>query len=94
MTHNLIPPIIIREVGLEVNDRAKIHCRNPTRNDHCLKDPGSGMHIRLKINGIFSVFDSRAPTDEDLRRDNIILVEISPQGSYWDPNSTHYSENE
>ena len=42
----------------------------------------------------FLSFDSRAPTDDDLRRDNIILVEISPQVSYWDPNSTHYSENE
>ena len=68
----------MREAGLEVNDRAKIHCRNPTRDDHCLKDPRSGMHIRLKIDGIFSVFDSRAPTDEDLRRNNITLVEIYP----------------
>ena len=42
----------------------------------------------------FLVFDSRAPNEEGLRRDNITLVEISPQGSYWNPNLTHYSKNE
>ena len=94
MTHNLISLFIMREAGLEVNDRAKIHCRNRTRDDHCLKDPRSGMYIRLNIEVILSVFDSRESTDDDLRRDDIISVEISPQGSYWDPNSTHYSENE
>ena len=42
----------------------------------------------------FSLFDSWDPNDDDLRKDNINSVEISPQGSCWDPNSTHYLENE
>jgi hypothetical protein len=34
MDTNLIPPFILREAGLIVNDKPKIHCDNPTVDDH------------------------------------------------------------
>ena len=35
MEHNLIPPFIMREAGMEVNECPKIHCDDPT-----IEDPG------------------------------------------------------
>ena len=31
MDHNLVPPFIMREAGLEVNERAKIHTPQPSK---------------------------------------------------------------
>ena len=36
MVHNLILPFIMRELGILVNDTAKIHLKNPTEEDHSL----------------------------------------------------------
>ena len=34
MSHNLIPPFILREAGVKVNDKPKIHCSDPGEDDH------------------------------------------------------------
>ena len=34
MLHNLIPPFIMRELRIFVNDTEKIHLKNPTEEDH------------------------------------------------------------
>ena len=34
--HDLAPPFLMREAGIEVNDKAKTHCKNPTVDDHAL----------------------------------------------------------
>ena len=39
MTHNLIPPFILREAGIVVNDTAKIHIIDPTPEDHSVFFP-------------------------------------------------------
>ena len=36
MSNNLIPPFIMRENRIIVNERAKIHCEDPTREDHAI----------------------------------------------------------
>ena len=36
MSNNLIPPFIMRENGIMVNECAKIHCEDPTRHDHAI----------------------------------------------------------
>ena len=36
MTNNLLPPFILREAGLEVNDVPKIHVPNPGVTDHAM----------------------------------------------------------
>jgi hypothetical protein len=37
--HNLVPPFIMREVGIEVNDIPKIHIIDPDISDHSLYFP-------------------------------------------------------
>ena len=36
MSHNLIPPFVMREAGMKVNNMPKMHCEDPDVNDHTL----------------------------------------------------------
>ena len=95
MEHNLIPPFILREAGLIVNERPKIHTDPKERNkyDHSILDNNSDLHIWMNLDGVFSTFHSRAPTNADLQRDDNTFVMITPEGE-WDPNNKVYEENE
>ena len=53
MNHNLIPPFSMRQASIIVNDKAKIFCDNPTRDDHAIIDKEMGMHIILSIKNTF-----------------------------------------
>lgn len=95
MDHNLIPPFILREAGLICNDRPLIHSFPPKKEDHSIIDPKSNLHICLELDGVFSKFGSRAPTNSDLfESDNVTVVHITPPGLSWEPNSRHFGENE
>ena len=46
LEHNLIPPFILREAGLIVNDTPKIHKEDPTIDDHAIIIPQENdLHI-------------------------------------------------
>ena len=92
MDHHLIPPFIMQEAGLVVNDVPKIHCQHRTQEDHSIINQDSKLHIRLKLEGIFSSFPTRKLSKEDLQRDHIEAVYLSP--AVWNPNSDHFSNNE
>lgn len=38
MNHNFIPPFAMREAGIIINNKAKIHCKRPTMDDHMIID--------------------------------------------------------
>ena len=38
MDHNLVPPFILREAGLILNDKPKIHYEDPSVEDHSFMD--------------------------------------------------------
>ena len=59
MSNNLIPPFIMREKGIIVNECAKIHCGDPTREDHAIIFKGYDLRIPLQLHGIFSYFVTR-----------------------------------
>ena len=92
MDHHLIPPFIMQEAGLVVNDVAKIHCQQCTQEDHSIIDKDSKLHIRLRLEGIFSSFPTRKPCHEDLQRDHIECIYLFPAD--WNPNSNHFSNKE
>ena len=92
MDHHLIPPFIMREARLVVNDVAKIHCKWRTQEDHSIIDWDSKLHIYLRLDGIFSSFPTRKPSDADLQREHIECIYLSPAN--WNPNSDHFSNNE
>ena len=56
----------MRENGIIVNKCAKIHCEDPTREDHAIIFKGYDLHIPLQLDGIFSYFVTRKPDVESL----------------------------
>lgn len=54
LKHNLIPPFIMREGGVIVNEVAKIRSLEPSSDDHCIKFKNNDLVIPLKLNDIFS----------------------------------------
>lgn len=74
MKHNLIPPFILREAGLVVNDTPKIHLQQPTQSDHAIIDPSSDLSITLQLHNIFSFFHSRKPTADEIAYSPRILM--------------------
>ena len=53
MDNNLIPPFMLREMGVTVNDVPKIHKEDPTVDDHAITFMEMGFRIPLSLWGIF-----------------------------------------
>ena len=64
--NNLIPPFILREAGIEVNDALKIQVDNPTEKDHSIYFKNGNLRIPLNLHGIFSYFRTKRPSDVEL----------------------------
>ena len=54
MNNHLIPPFIMREAGINVNDTSKIHVKNPGKSDHSIDFPETNFRIPLSLHGTFS----------------------------------------
>ena len=93
MEHNLVPPFIMREANIVVNDTPKIQVATPTENDHSIYFPDARVRIPLSLWGVFSYFPTRRPTIEELRDSEDILL-LTPEGRSWDPHSDVYARNE
>ena len=91
MEHNLIPPFIMREAGIQVNEVPKIQVEDPTEDDHSILFPVDNIRIPLSLWGIFSYFVSRMPTRDELLGCNVLM--LTPDGK-WDPHSDVYARNE
>ena len=79
---------------MQVNDRPKIHhpIGTPTLTDHTFGNEKEGLRVSFKLSGIFSIFDSRKPTDDDFI--NGVPIPITPEGDGWNPNSSRFKRNE
>ena len=93
MEHNLIPPFIMREAGLIVNDTPKIHVLEPSIQDHSIYFKDEKVRIPLSLSGIFSYFNTRTPSVEDMCDEDNVL-HLTPNVLTWNPHSEAYSENE
>ena len=95
MDHNLIPPFLIREAGLFLDETPKYHASLPTVSNHSIIDSDTGMHIHLDLNGIFSYFLTRKLTLDEMESwDQYPVVFLTPDADRWDPNSANYSAQE
>ena len=91
MEHNLMPPFIMREAGISVHDIPKIQINDPSVNDHCIVFPNMSFRIPLKLTGVFSYFNTRKPTDDELENTSEVYV-LTPEK--WNPNNEAYAMNE
>ena len=92
METNLIPPFIMRMRGVIVKDVPKIHCVNPTIEDHSISFDGIPLRIQLHLNGIFSVFHSRAPQRDELQQCDKVF--LTPDAASWNPHCDSFAKNE
>ena len=91
MDNNLIPPFMLREMGVTVSDVPKIHKEDATVDDHAITFVETGFRIPLSLWGIFSYFPTSKPTHDDLLNPNEVYI-LSP--ATWNPHSNAYSTNE
>lgn len=91
MTNNLIPPFILRQAGIMVNDVPKIQVKDPTEKDHALVFPETNFVIPMKLWGIFSYLPTSKPSVEDFESSDEIYV-LTPTN--FNPHSTSYAQNE
>ena len=49
-----------------MNDTCKIHCKDPSVEDHYLFDEETGLRIPFTSNEIFSMFETRSLTDDEI----------------------------
>ena len=91
MSNNLIPPFIMREAGIEINERPKIHSENPGVEDHSIYFADSDFRITLTLDGVFSGFPSSKPSESTLRECEQVYL-LTP--SRWDPHDNAYRLNE
>ena len=54
MDHNLLPPFLIREVSLFLDETPKFQSTDASKDNHANVDNESGLRIHLQLNGKFS----------------------------------------
>lgn len=95
MEHNLIPPFIMREAGLIVNDVPKFQLESPTTDDHTIIDPVTNVRIHLSLQSTFSGFPTRELTSRELNNiDDYTKIWLTPRVEHWDPYDDFYAEQE
>ena len=91
MENNLVPPFIMREAGVKVNDMPKIQAEEPTVEHHSLYFPETSFRVPLKLWGIFSYFPSSKPSVGVLEQSKEVYT-LTPDS--FNPHDKAYAENE
>jgi len=92
MDDSLIPPFFLRETGIIVNKRAKIHCDpdTVTEEDHTIQDLDTGLFITMQLRSIFSYFLMRKPSEDDIEDGGVVIM--TPEGVSWDANNQNFTD--
>ena len=94
MEHNLIPPFILREAGLLLNDTTDKYCNFPSAEDHSLFEEKTGLRIPFTLDGTFSVFESRSLTNDEINNvEDFETVFLTPDSNKWDPYEKSHKHN-
>ena len=89
---NLIPTFIVREAGVFINDKPKIHVSDPSLDDHAIIFVKDNMITPLKINGILSYSETTTPIPEQVRDCEDVFL-ITPEHNL-EPHTKMYASNE
>ena len=91
MTHNLLPPFMLREAGIQMNDVPKIHVTSPSEEHHAIIFQETNFRIPLTLHGTSSYFPTSKPTTQELEEPEDVYV-LTP--TTWNPHSDAYVINE
>ena len=91
MTHNLLPPFMLREAEIHINEVPKIHVTSPTEEHHAIIFQETNFRIPLTLHGTFSYFPTSKPNAQELEEPEDVFV-LTP--TTWNPHSDAYVVNE
>jgi hypothetical protein len=94
MKYHLIPPFAMRLSGLIVDECPKFLARKASITNHSILFPRQSIRIPLYLRGIVSYFPCRRPTSCELNDDSILVLDLTPRASEWNPHDSKYSELE
>ena len=89
---NLIPPIMMRIEGLEVNECPKYLSKSPTEKDHSIFFPDSKLRLPLLIEGIISYISTMKPSRRELDGGEGDYLLLTPNLPEWDTYTTCYRD--
>ena len=89
---NLLPPFIVREADIPIDECPKSQAAHPTVDNHSMYLPSQDLRIPIQLRHTFSYFESRKPTNDELSQCDKIF--ITPDSTNWNPYSLHFSLNE
>ena len=90
MRNNLIPPFVMREAGIRVNDTPKIQTSDPTEEDHSIYFPDNDFRIPLSLWGVFSYFNMLKPsTKQMMNAEDVYLLTPSTMNPHCDAYATN-----
>jgi hypothetical protein len=91
MKHNLLPPFVLREAGIKLNDTPKFQLDDPTIEEHSMLFPETGFRIPLSLWGTFPYFPTRKPTATQMQESEEIYM-LTP--TRFNPHDDAYASNE
>ncbi len=90
MKNNLIPPFVMREAGIRVNDTPKIQTIDPTEKDHSMCFPETDFRIPLSLWGMFSYFVTSRPTAKQMMEaEDVCMLTPSSINPHCDSHATN-----
>ena len=89
----LIPPMMMRLAGLEVDECPKFLAKQPSISNHSILFPSESLRIPLKLNGVISFVPCRALDSVELDNNDGIL-ELAPNVRVWNPKDPDYGLQE
>ena len=93
MKECLIHPIMMRLIGVEVDECPKFLSPNPSINNHSIRFPDHDLRIPLKLHGVISYLPCRRPGEDELMENDGVL-ELTPNVEIWDPRNLNLNEQE
>ena len=93
MEHNLVPPFIIREAGVAVDDTPKIHAASPTVQHYSIFFEEDNLRIPLALHGVFSYFPTILPSAHNMS-DTLSILHLNPNVLIYNPRSEAYARSE
>ena len=82
----------MREAGVIVDDKPKIYSQDIDQTNQSLLFPDINLRIPLKLNGIFSYFETQAPTRNEIEHCDMTF--ITPDSNEWNLYSNYFALNE
>ena len=85
MEECLVHPIMMRLVGIEVEECLKFLSKETTLSNNSIYFPKESLRIQMKLSGVVSYVPCWKPDDDEIKHNDGIL-ELTPNVDKWEPN--------